>query len=199
MKILACSDLHGDFNLLFDKNYQRELEIDAIVCAGDVTNYGLHSPKAQAEFYNAAENLTAPFYWVPGNHDISMHSDLLRTPMKLPNGLVILGASMSPCFSAPALATQWHNMTASSEVDRVYYETLPPCDILVSHCPPISKTGYDLDTKTQLGSPGLLEYIKEVRPIMVICGHVHNPAKRTEFIGQTLVTNVACTHRVYEF
>ena len=80
-------------------------------------------------------------------------------------------------------------MTDNPAVDAAAFVALPPCDVLVSHSPPLGcrdKT----HSGARIGSPGLRAYIEREAPQLVLCGHCHE-AHGEEWLGKTRVINLA--------
>lgn len=198
-----CSDLHCKY-----EDYNPPNGVDLILCAGDLTNYGTENPNEVSEAKQWLDKMTkkAPVYYIPGNHDIGISAGykLSKNATNILDDSVdtewgyITGMSMSGAYSMPSLATRWDHMTCNPEAEKAYYESMPYADIVLSHSPPFGKTGTDPQWGN-LGSVGLLQYIKRHKPRLVICGHIHNPIARIEYIGYTKVINVATTDLVIEF
>jgi uncharacterized protein len=192
MKLYLCSDIHNDFHKAFPKE-----PVDAILCAGDITNYGKTEEYREAGAWLTRISKLAPVAYIPGNHDLGLGSVQLNArsrnvleEMQDLKGLSIYGASLSVCYAAPKLATIWDNMTCNQQAEKAYYEDIPPCDILLSHSPPSGVTGTDKEWG-DIGSAELRKWIVRSQPRLVVCGHVHEPIAREEFIGRTRVLNVA--------
>ena len=201
--IQLLSDTHsGKFNI--------DNSVDFAIHAGDITNYGFRR-KSSMPWDNSLRSFKAsdkPIYWVPGNHDIDFKHDtelegnsinVLEKKVTV-NGLTIKGVSLSVCYNLPRLATYWDHMTAVEREEDKYYSTFlnEYIDIVVSHSPPSGP----IASETQCGDIGskcLLEYIEEYQPKLVVCGHVHDPFVREQWIGNTLVINVAQTSRIINF
>lgn len=200
VKLLVMSDIHGCFR---DFPPDKMPDVDVVLVAGDVTNLGIrdYGEVARAEdWFKALGNRYPVVFYVLGNHDIGLYQgyfddsarnevyDITDDIYPLESA-VFVGASLSPCFNIPKLAEHWVRMTANKGVDAEYFSTLPPADIVVSHCPPY---GYCDATESgeHIGSPGLLSYIERHKPRLVVCGHVHEAAGDA-MIGDTCVLNVA--------
>ena len=64
----------------------------------------------------------------------------------------------------------------------------PPRCVLVSHSPP--KGAVDVDSRGRsLGSVAVRDAIVRVKPILVVCGHIHGSAGRQGTIGSSPVVN----------
>jgi uncharacterized protein len=206
MKIYICSDIHNNFS-----RFVLQEPVDLVLCAGDITNYGR---KESYKFDKANQWLDSlsnygriPVLYVPGNHDIgwefhnhnSFGWNLLGKEYRnFENNLIIAGASMSVCYKAPDLATFWDNMTCNPEVEKAYYESIPRCDVLLSHSPPSGDLGFCTISREDYGSVELRSWIERHQPKLVVCGHIHDPLSREEFIGCTRVINTAIQSQIIE-
>jgi Icc-related predicted phosphoesterase len=196
MKIYICSDIHNKFLRFIPPE-----PVDLILCAGDITNMGTYGENYRAsEWLSKLSGLSKfPPLYVPGNHDISWGTrsmssgchNILRTSFHTNLGVKVAGASLSVVYDMPRLAEVWENMTYNKEYEEAYYESLEPCDILVSHSPPSGVTGFCMDNQKDFGSTELRKWIELNQPKLVVCGHIHNPKSRHETIGKTTVLNTA--------
>lgn len=203
MEIYLCSDIHNQF-----EKFVPDRPVDLVLCAGDITNEGnreYHQMKrAKRWLLDLSNYRRIPIFFVPGNHDIGGidvdngslfgTSDLTVKYQEYWYGkqhFKFGGASMSPCYDMPNLATFWDNMTANPEVEKAYYENLAPCDVLVSHCPPSGDLGFCMINQKDFGSTELRKWIEIHQPKLVVCGHIHDPKEQEEIIGQTRVINTA--------
>jgi Icc-related predicted phosphoesterase len=202
MKLLTISDIHGQFGSFPLPSFP---DADLALVCGDFTNKGIHRPfeVAAAEQWTKQMAVRYPkVLYVMGNHDLGLPNAYFeRDGLAIQNiarkvtvlsGRRFVGADLSPCFDLPELAEDWERMTADTDVDAAYFDSLPMADIVVSHCPPLGV----LDefrrpgSGHHLGSPGLRRYIETVKPLLVVCGHIHEGSGEA-MIGDTCVVNVA--------
>lgn len=185
--------------------------VDFVIHAGDITNYGFKKPLSIPWDHSikSIEESKVPVYWVPGNHDIDFKretkigNDLCHNVLEKTLGfkdISITGVSMSVCYNLPRLADYWDHMTCVDREEQKYYETFlnKYFDIVVSHSPPTGIIGSEVQCG-DIGSKYLLEYIEEYQPKLVVCGHVHNPLAREQWVGNTLVINVARISKTIEY
>jgi len=206
MRLLALSDLHNDFGAFA---VHRLPDADMALVAGDLTEIGFDDPPSVARASRWMEALTERYQWVfyvLGNHDLRLLDTAFdRPPDKRPPWCLsiarrvverdrfrFVGASLSPCFDLPELERFWDRMTARPEVDREYFASLPPADIMLSHCPPfgILDEWKEKGSGRHIGSPGLTAYLERYAPRVVVCGHIHEGAG-SHVLGSTLVVNCA--------
>ncbi|MBW1899776.1 MAG: metallophosphoesterase family protein [Deltaproteobacteria bacterium] len=76
----------------------------------------------------------------------------------------------------------------SEEEARELLLNCPESCVLVTHSPP--KGAVDISSSGQsFGSQAILKTIIEKKPLLCVCGHIHESAGRSEKIGETPVVN----------
>jgi uncharacterized protein len=204
MRLLLLSDVHCQWRNFDPARYPvGESGIDAILCAGDITDTGRPGQERfiESRAWVMGQAAHAPFYWIPGNHDIGFdgteYADIANTHCVLNKtitlgALTLRGVSCSPCYNAPQLARYWDFMTADPEVERAAY-AFEPVDIVLSHSPPhglCDASWNRWEGDIHLGSPELTNYLTLHEPRLVVCGHIHEAAgERT--LGVTRIINTA--------
>lgn len=196
MKIVAMSDLHGYLP-------ERVPACDLVLLAGDLTPISNHGSLFQArwldtDFRRWLERLPArKVVGIAGNHDFVFERDPHLVPRDLPwtylqdsgcawEGLKIWGTPWQPRFFDWAF-------NGDPERLRRQWSLIPDdTDILIVHGPPraFGDTVPRGEGKFELcGCPHLLERIKEIRPRLVVYGHIHEG--RGEWrLGRTRLANV---------
>ena len=187
MRIIAISDLHG-FLPVLDK------DADLLIVAGDVCPVVDHSLPRQEEW------LRGPFTdWlndapvekvigVAGNHDFALER-IDGLPQDLPwtyldngvcsaGGLWVWGTPLSGQFG------KWAFMRNEEDLERLFVD-IPTCDIIVSHGPP-KGWGDRCANGYHAGSPSLTMRLEEIKPRLVVCGHIHE-ARGVYAAGYTTV------------
>jgi hypothetical protein len=202
MKLLLLSDIHCQFEEMYQKSVAHG-DVDAILCAGDFTWRGRDRHKEVSRTRKWVQKMAAiaPFYWIPGNHDIRFMNEFYNIPntIKCKDETVKLGdytlhgVSLSPCYDRPDMAVTWDFMTNNPVAEEAAFD-FEPVDIVLSHCPPLGVLDKTLDHR-YIGSEFLLKYIDKHEPLLVVCGHVHEAAGHVRH-KKTDVHNVALTTRV---
>jgi uncharacterized protein len=209
MKLLALSDIHGQFDRFSPPSLP---EADISLVCGDFTNLGIRRTYEVALAEQWMDQMAARYpqvLYVMGNHDLGLPNSYFEREgraiqnitrvVTVQGGLRFVGADLSPCFDLPGLAEDWERMTADADVDAAYFDTLEAADIVVSHCPPLGL----LDeyrrpgSGEHLGSPGLRRYIERVQPRLVVCGHIHEGSGEA-MLGNTRLLNVARRYQMVE-
>jgi hypothetical protein len=202
MKVVAISDMHG---FLPDVP-----PCDLLLLGGDLCPLRDYSIRYQAEWLGTSFRAwlaavpARQIVGVAGNHDFIFEKEPGRVPRDLPwtylqdsgcewQGLRIWGTPWQPWFFdwafnlyEPDLIPKWRMIPDDT-------------DILVLHGPPhcfgdgVPEGG----GIRRVGSPSLLRRIEEVRPRLVIFGHIHEG--RGEWrLGRTVLANVSIVNREYQ-
>lgn len=189
MKLLLFSDLHADKNAA-RAIVQQAQSADILIGAGDFAN-------ARHNLHDCIDILRAvdrPTILVAGNNETT---DELREACQHWSSAHILhgtgitignfnffgiggGIPITP-FGA------WSYDFSEEQAQDLLVDCPQGC-ILVTHSPP--KGAVDKSSRGQsLGSTTILETIKRVQPLLVVCGHIHASAGQQTFIGKTPVIN----------
>lgn len=173
------SDLHGELPVV-------DL-CDIVVIAGDVCPIHDHTLRFQERWLRKdfAEWIrllpTQYVVWIAGNHDFVLENRLdlgreideytkksfyLRDSAVDINGILFYGTPWSTEFG------NWAFMRDDFELQHIYTKINPETNVLVSHGPP---RGFGDKTirGSAVGSYSLLERIQEVKPTIVVTGHIH--------------------------
>ncbi len=187
MKILAFTDTHGT-KRYFDILLKKSKEADLIVCAGDISDWGEGIDKELRLF----EKLEKPLLIIPGNHEGD--NALRRGCKKYGFCYYIHKASYEVedyvffGFGDGGFSLQ------DSEFEKIaekFKKTLSKDKkvILVTHGPPY---GTKLDLLPQMGHRGcksFTKFIKEVKPLLHICGHLHENNGKRDIMAATAIIN----------
>jgi Icc-related predicted phosphoesterase len=201
MLIAAVSDLHG--------NLPEVPKCDLLLLAGDLCPLRDHRPEAQARWLDTAfrgwlEKVPARrIVGVCGNHDFVYEKLPEAVPGDLPwsylqdsgidwEGVRIWGSPWQPWFH------DWAFNLREDELERVWAKIPEGADILVLHGPPygygdgVPRGG----TVEHTGSPSLTERIRQVRPKLVVFGHIHE-GRGVYQLGPTVLANVSLLDAAY--
>jgi len=195
MKIFVASDLHGSVEAA-DRIRSCSLEIAAelVVISGDITHFG--NLEESRRLLNMLSDPAYPVLFVPGNCDPPSLSDFGgRERLKNIHGTTcrfgdtcfggVGGAPPSP-FDTP--------FELSDQKILQILESLSPSfstcsrSILVSHPPPFG-TSLDCTRSGQhVGSSSVRRYIEDMKPVLVLCGHIHE-SKGVDRLGDSVLVN----------
>jgi len=189
MRIYAVADIHGHSDkIALVRNNTLQLNPDVLVVAGDITNY-----IGSAEILAQLNAIPVPVLAVRGNTDLSKVEKMLEyfpniSPLHLRQ--VTIGSTpfvgVSGCIPIP-----FSSRICLNEMQVI--EKLKPLiksnSVLVAHPPPWG-TLDEVFGRFHAGCRSMTKVIKMCRPMLMICGHIHE-RPGSVFIGETLVVNCA--------
>ena len=188
MRILAFSDLHRDRDRA-GRLVERAREADVVLGAGDYAtmHMGLEST---IETLGA---IAAPSVLVPGNAETDV--ELRQACAGWPSAHVLHGQAKEIAGAwffglgggVPPTPFAW-SFDLTEEEAAAKLESCPEGAVLVVHSPP--KGFVDEVRGRHLGSRSVLEAIERKRPVLVVCGHIHQCWGGEAAIGTTPVVNV---------
>ncbi|KCZ71154.1 putative phosphoesterase, ICC [Candidatus Methanoperedens nitroreducens] len=183
MKLLALSDLHGDYSHV-QALCKKAGDFDAVLIAGDITDFG---PDERA--LELLKMFKEPVLAVPGNCDNPSILKLLdENAINLHNSrytmagltFVGLGGSNPTPFNTPFELSE----KRIGEYIGTLLANLSGRVILLSHAPPRNTT--DRVPGGNVGSEALARFLR--RFDLIVCGHIHE-ARGSVRVNGTLVVN----------
>jgi len=203
MRLLVATDFHGATTAIGRASEKAAKEKpDLIIVCGDVTHFGSYD--LAKEFLRLLAKSKRQVLFVPGNCDppklvqgvrirriLSLHGTC-----KVQNDLCFVGVggcSPSPFFTP----NEFSEEQILSILENAYTEADETKKlILVSHSPP-----YDtrLDTTSlgkHAGSMSIRKFIEDKKPILAVCGHIHE-ARGVDRLGLTTIVNPGPASRGY--
>jgi Icc-related predicted phosphoesterase len=191
MRLLCITDIHGEVRR-FEKILAAEPKADVLIIGGDFTNFG--KPPEAAHLLNLAQAHTPQVLAVAGNCDSAEIDQLLfDRGVSLHQGGVQIGDI--GFFGLSAMPPWKGNMYEfpEEELDRFLAASYAqvegsPKYIMVPHCPPRNSEVDRSGSGVNVGSTAVRNWMDKVKPILVICGHIHE-ARGQAKIGGTVVVN----------
>lgn len=189
MKLLLFSDLHADAAAA-RKLAELAEQADVLVGAGDFGNVRREVGVCLA----ILQRTRKPAIFVPGNNEST--DELVDACRNWPEAHVLHGSgvvlSEVPFFGlgggVPVTPFGDWSFDFTEDQAAVLLADAPQGCILVSHSPP--KGIVDVSSRGQsIGSTAVLAAIERIRPLLVVCGHVHASAGQKGMIGTTPVVN----------
>ncbi len=183
MKLLALSDLHGDYShvgAICDKAG----DFDAVLIAGDITNFG---PDERA--LELLEMFEEPVLAIPGNCDkpsilklLNENTISLHNSVHTMEGLTFvgLGGSNPTPFNTPFELSE----KKIGEYVGILLSRLNGRTVLLSHAPPLNTT--DRVPRGNVGSEALTRFLGRIE--LIVCGHIHE-ARGCVVVKGTQVVN----------
>jgi len=203
LRLLAATDFHGATTAV-ERVCQKAVKekVDLIVACGDITHFGS---------YELAEELLAllakpkiPVFFVPGNCDPpELLKDVkirgvsnLHGACEIQDDLcfVGIGGSNPGPFFTP-------NEFMEESILKILEEAYGKADeekrlILVSHAPPNGTKVDVVSSGKHVGSMSIRKFIETKKPILNVCGHVHE-ARGIDHLGSTKIVNPGPSSRGY--
>ena len=204
MKLLVVSDIHGYVDKLKDVLIKED-DIEMIIFTGDIAPYRKHFETIN--LLNKLLTIVRDFninyiIAIPGNVDYIHHYEQLENPIfiylhkryKKVKDIVFIGLGGSTI-------TPFHTMLEFSE-EEIYKDlqstyisyiqnekTLNKNKIvLVTHSPPYNSLCDKIFTGEHVGSKAIRSFIEDVKPLLALCGHVHE-SRCIDKISTTTVVN----------
>jgi uncharacterized protein len=185
MMILAFVDVHGDMHCL--KKLKRKADkADLIICAGDISIFEHHLKILLHELNSFGK----PVLIIPGNHE---GEPRLRAECSARKNLFYLHKEF---YEKENIVFAGFGGGGFSQRDEKFEKFAHKIKdkragkhlVLVFHGPPYgNKT--DLIMEEHAGSRSYTNFIKHEKPLLVVCGHLHENHGVHDKIGKTIIIN----------
>lgn len=195
MKFLCSSDFHGVVPVQMAK-IVKENKIDAILSGGDYSPHGWggegESTEEPLEFLTG---LGLPVFSVFGNIDPenSFFEDFERRHKNF--HFLHLKRAKVKGYYIVGLGDFYFDEYALKTFESLLKQD-PEKTIVLSHYPP-KGAGDQVGFGMRVGSKELRDLIEKYKPLLVVCGHIHEDAGVFN-VGKTVVVNAAMTNVLVE-
>ena len=187
MNFLAFVDLHDNKKALKELiSRAGKNDVDFIVCAGDLSNFG----RGLIDVLEAFKKIGKKLYLIPGNHEESkdfneilqhfpLCENIHRKALVIDNH-IFLGyggdgfSQEDPEFRK--IAREWYGTHKGKKI------------VLITHGPPFG-TKLDWFSERFVGNKDYRNFIERIHPQIVICGHLHENAGLVDNLGETKLIN----------
>ena len=183
MRLLAFSDIHRDKRQAA-RLAERARDVEVVIAAGDFAS--IH--RGLEELIDMLVVIETPTVVVPGNNETEealreacagwAAAKVLHGEGTEIDGVAFYGLGAG----VPTTPWDW-SFDLTEEEAAAKLAACPAGAVLVSHSPP--KGCLD----EGLGSDAVLEAIRDKRPRLVVCGHIHECNGREGTLGETRVVN----------
>ncbi len=196
MRLLAFSDLHRDRRQA-ERLVELAVSADVVIGAGDFATMHL----GLEQTINALAPIDKPAVLVPGNHETE--TALWRACADWPSAVILHGEGTEIGgvqfyglgAGVPPTPFPW-SYDLSDEDAAAKLADCPEGGVLVVHSPP---RGYmDEARGRHLGSEAILQTIERRRPVLAVCGHIHECWGQGATIGATPTVNLGPAGRFFE-
>jgi len=193
MKILAFADTHGKLKAM-ERIMEKGKDVDLLVCAGDISNFGHNLEKLIVKF----KKLNKTMLIIHGNHETK--EQLMELAKKyswllfIHKGSYQLGNYHFFGYGGDGFAREDPEY---EKLIKKFKKTLKKNSkvVLITHGPPYG-TRCDLMPQGHVGCKTYTKVDKELKPILHICGHLHETDSRRDKIGNTLVINPGAAGKI---
>ena len=209
IRICCISDMHGNLPEIPD--------CDLLLIAGDIVPLNVQNsmPKSAAwlnssfrKWLKGIKKRGIDIVGIAGNHDFIFERAHIFVPPDLPwtyllddvcniRGLNIYGTPWQPYFGG------WAFNLSESLLEAKWNKIPNNADIVVVHGPPHTYGDYVFYIRDgqgyeeNVGSPSLLRKIQEVKPKLVVCGHIHGGYGIYQ-AGETTIINCSLVNERYK-
>jgi uncharacterized protein len=189
VRLLAFSDLHNDLARA-ESLVHLSKSADVAVGVGDFAS--IHS--GLEETIGALRGIQGPAVLVPGNNETE---DALREACESWDTAVVLHGEATEIggvaffgLGAGVPVTPWDwSFDLTEEEAAQKLESCPPGCVLAVHSPPRGHVDQNRSGE-QLGSEAVLRSIESKRPLVALCGHIHEQWGQESKVGATRVINL---------
>ena len=188
MKLFAFTDTHGNKKVisLIIKRIQIS-NPDIVICAGDLTNFSVGLQK----LLNMFEKTNLPLLIIPGNHETnsSLTKACRKTKFAINIHKKIYQINNYLFFGYGLGGFGRKNIELEKLIPKIKKVAERKTLILVTHQPPY-KTNLDyLKNLSHQGNKSIKKLIKEVKPKLNICGHLHENENKKDKLYSTFIMN----------
>jgi len=163
MRILCITDIHSEVGR-FEKILANEPRADLLIIGGDFTNFG--KPPEVDHLLNLAQ----------------AHTRGVRI-----GDIGFFGVSAMPPWKGTMYEFPEEDLARFLAASYAQVESSPRF-ILVPHCPPHNSEVDRNASGVNVGSTAVRSWVDKVKPILVVCGHIHE-ARGQAKVSDTVVVN----------
>lgn len=187
MKLLVFTDTHGQEGAMERfKDIIEQESPDLAVCAGDFTFFGT----GIEEYLVGFDGLGLPVVLIHGNHEDG--EEVARICEGLANVTFVHGRVEIVC-GLKFFGFGGHGFSRiEPELEALLEEHEAAIDsgtIVISHPPPLGTALDEVEPGWHVGCESLNRLIKKCRPMLVLCGHIHECFHERDTLYGTMIIN----------
>jgi uncharacterized protein len=194
MNILAFTDPHFS-ETINNKLISRAKDADIVVCAGDFTNFGKNFNSILKDF----NKFKKPTLIVPGNHEEGEDFSILKGNKKvkfLHKKSIIVKDYLFFGYGYGGFSERYGDL--EKLIPELKKRSKGKKVIFVTHAPVYGTSTDYIDWAGHVGSKSALKLIKEIKPMLVICGHIEENFNQIDHIGKTIIINPGDKGKILE-
>jgi len=207
MKITFISDTHNKHKFVTDDLPGGDL----LIHAGDISSMGYeHEIREFCKWYNSLDNYTNKVF-IAGNHDwgFQINTEKVREILDfygnityLQDNDVLVGEELVSVYGSPWQPEFYNwafNLPRNGYELKEKWNNIPSnTDILITHGPAYGYVDKVIGRPENLGCELLTDRIKEIKPKIHVCGHIHSGYGYT-FDGDTHFINASVLNESYVY
>ncbi len=207
MKITLISDTHNKHKFVTNDLPGGDL----LIHAGDLSSMGYeHEIREFCKWFNNIDNYTHKVF-IAGNHDWGFQNnveivkeilDFYENITYLQDNSTLLGEDMVSVYGSPWQPEFYNwafNLPRQGVELKEKWDNIPNnTDILITHGPAYGYVDKVIGRTENLGCELLTEKIKELKPKIHVCGHIHTGYGYT-FDGDTHYINASVLNESYVY
>ncbi len=187
MKLLCFSDTHGVEKAILHI-VENSKNADIVLCAGDLSDFGKNLEK----HLKTLSECTCPVLIVNGNHEDE------KEMRKVCEEYQDIHFIHKGSFEYKGYVFFGYGGLGFSKRDAGFESTAKqfvkslgkdPKVILITHAPPYETKVDYMTGFNYVGNQSLKEFIKQVQPLLHVCGHIHESREKYDRVGRTVVIN----------
>ena len=207
MRITFISDTHNKHKFVTEDLPGGDL----LIHAGDISSMGYeHEIREFCKWYDSLDNYTNKIF-IAGNHDWGFQNNVEKVKeilglyaniTYLQDNSTLLGEDMVSVYGSPWQPEFYNwafNLPRQGVELKEKWDNIPNnTDILITHGPAYGYVDKVIGRTENLGCELLTEKIKELKPKIHICGHIHTGYGYT-FDGDTHYINASVLNESYVY
>lgn len=186
MNILAFTDNHGH-DKSFESVKKKAAKADLIVCCGDFTRFGKDIEKKLLEF----NKIGKPVILIPGNHEENEPLDAiceeLENVFDADKGVVHTDDVTIFGFGGGGFSREDKNL--EKMIKDVKKNLIDKPLIMMTHAPPYRTKLDKLPMYGYVGNKSINIAVKELKPKILLCGHLHEHFHQKDKLYNTILIN----------
>ncbi|MBI2508290.1 metallophosphoesterase family protein [Candidatus Woesearchaeota archaeon] len=196
MRLFAFTDTHGNKKIISSliKKIQNS-KPDIVICAGDLTNFG----RALKKLLNMFEKTNLPLLIIPGNHETSpqLTEACKKTKFAINIHRKIYQFNDYLFFGYGLGGFGKESLEMEKLMPKIKALAKNKMLIIITHQPPY-KTKLDKLPSGHAGNKSIRKFIAELKPVLSICGHLHENESKVDKIKSTVIINPGNKGKVIE-
>jgi len=186
MKLLTFVDIHGNKKRI-SEIIKKSKNADLLVCAGDISTWA----SKLKSLINNFKPTKKPLLIIHGNHEYEeeIKEACKNKPHVIPIHLKAFILNNYFIFGYGGGGFSEYDQKLEKLIPKIKKQAKSKKVIFVTHAPPYNTKIDLLQGLGHRGSKSIRKFIKEVKPILHICGHFHETAEKKDKLGKTTIIN----------